>query len=203
MLSNNSKKLPYTMKNSHSVHTIQSHGGTTNLDTSDWPSLNDVELKSLDHSLNLPPAQPTVATSTSIPMSKSCNFDTNAEDKKQKQIKWKPLIVEPPKRERKSYRTGGRSRNSGGGPTDTNSSSRKSGGGGGGGRQRTRSLDRNKKAQSGGEGVETGEIGENGANTNTTTSGGGSGSRNRSSIVKSKSTTHRGFSDSQSVSQVF
>lgn len=200
MLSNNSKKLPYTMKNSHSVHTIQSHGGTTNLDTSDWPSLNNVELKSLDHSLNLPPTQPTVATaaSTSIPMSKSCNFDANAEDKKQKQIKWKPLIVEPPKRERKSYRTGGRSRNGGGGPTDTNSSSRKSGGGGGG-RQRTRSLDRNKKAPSGGEGgIETGESGENAATTNTTTSG---GSRNRSSIVKSKSTTHRGFSDSQSVSQ--
>lgn len=200
------------MKTSQSLNTI-THSNTTtttttNLDSSDWPSLNS-ELQNADLSLNLTTSSMHHHHNqvTQIPLSKSCNFDaakqggadqddsnSNNNSKKlqqqqqqQKQIKWKPLIVEPPKRERKSYRNA-RPRNgettSHGGSTSTRRS------------HRTRSLDRqknnmeNNKSEQGlrdeAAGDADGEFDEEYENT----------SRNRSTLVKSKSTTHRGLSDS-------
>jgi hypothetical protein len=201
------------MKTSQSLNTI-THSNTTttttNLDSSDWPSLNS-ELQNADLSLNLTTSSTHHHHNqvTQIPLSKSCNFDAakqggadqddsnshnnskkqlQQQQQQQKQIKWKPLIVEPPKRERKSYRNArprnGETTTSHGGSTSTRRS------------HRTRSLDRqknnmeNNKSEQGlrdeAAGDADGDFDEEYENT----------SRNRSTLVKSKSTTHRGLSDS-------
>ncbi|CAF0743980.1 unnamed protein product [Brachionus calyciflorus] len=81
------KKEPFSLKNSQSAQII----ATANLDTSDWPSLSS-DFESLNHT------QP-------LPQSKSLNFKEDSPvNTNLKQKKWKPLIVDPPKRERKSYR---------------------------------------------------------------------------------------------------
>lgn len=193
-------KTSYSMKTSQSMFVMSSPTATApsqllnhTLDSSDWPSLSS-DLPSLNHSLSV--QQTTIdgqqqQQASGLPTSKSCgSFDTSGavEDRKKQPIKWKPLIVEPPKRERRSYRGGfGRPKNSESGETRGEKSVSRSNG------PRARSLDRKSAKKDETTSGETDKPNMSGANTNI--------GATRNKMVKSKSTSHRGFADTQTVRQ--